>query len=59
MFMRILVFNKVGHLMEVKADSQGGLSLANINLEEKSNLLDKLAKSERNYKTQAVVLPGG
>jgi hypothetical protein len=59
MFMRILVFNKVGNLMEVKANTAGDLDLYNINLEDKAKLLENLAKSERNYKTKAVILPGG
>jgi hypothetical protein len=59
MFMRILVFNKVDNLMEVKVSREGDLALCAITLEDKAKLLESLAKSDRNYKTKAVVLPGG
>jgi hypothetical protein len=53
---RVLIVNKVGNLMEVKADTNGDLDLYSINLEDKDKLLNMLVKSDRNYKTKAVIL---
>ena len=53
---RILVINKVGTLMEVRANVTGDLDLYNINHQESAKILGTLVKSERNYKTKAIVL---
>jgi len=56
---KILVVNKVGTLMEVRANVSGDLALYNLSLEQKSKALDNLAKSDRNYKTKAIIINSG
>jgi hypothetical protein len=57
--MKILVFNKVGTLMEVRANVNDDIDLYNVNLEDKAKFLEQLAKSDHNYKTRAVILHSG
>ncbi len=56
---KILVINKVGTLMEVRANTVGDLDLYDINHQEKAKILDSLVKSDRNYKTKAIIINSG
>jgi hypothetical protein len=53
---KILIINKVGTLMEARANVAGDLDLYHISLEDKAKILEQLAKSDQNYKTKAIVL---
>ncbi len=56
---KILVINKVGTLMEVRANVSGDLALYELTLEQKAKALENLVKSERNYKTKAIIINSG
>jgi hypothetical protein len=53
---KILIINKVGNLMEVKANVNGDLDLYHVNLVDKAKILEQLVTSNQNYKTKAIVL---
>jgi hypothetical protein len=42
--------------MEVRANVNGDLDLYHINLVDKAKILESLVKSNRNYKTKAIIL---